>query len=592
MPKFLELLQIFFHDRKLLTGILSLQIIFLLSSLFELVGISSIGPLFFVLSSGPSALDNAYLKIAYDLLDPGSFQIFAIYLSLLSITAILMGGIFSIISFILLTRLATYGGVYLGNRVFQHYLAKEWAFYLEAKKSKIINEIYQETSRVTENILVPSLIINKAIYLVIFLLSMLFFINWQLTSLFFFILAGLYSLIYFFLKVGLNKNSEELTQAHEGRFKFLDETFTSIKEIHIWNNANIFLKGFHKASVRWSKALRRNMNSANLPRFFIESFILLSICIVALVSFLNNEIDLATLLPTYSIFIFSALKLLPALQQIYNGSATIAGNKFSLINLHNILYLKTLEVRSVVPINQSIKSIELQDINFQYKEKGFSLKNISFKASQGNVVGITGFSGSGKSTMIDILMGLLHPMDGMILLNGQPASIYENTSWFNSIAYLPQKINILNENILTNIKFSNDPVDNFSRLRDIEQQSNITEFFDSNRMDDFLDVHPKNLSGGQLQRLGIARALYKNTNILFFDEPTSALDNLNKQHFIKEIAKFKDDKIIFIVTHDVDLLKHSDQVLIMEDGEFEYSGTFQGALENSIILQKLIADNT
>mgnify|MGYP000231278982 CR=1 FL=1 len=292
----LKPLEIFFQDKKLRIGIIGLQILFLFSSLFELLGISSIGPLFYVLSSGPDSLNNNYLLLIYEFFEFTSFRDFATYLALMSIFAILLGGIFSISSFILLTRLATYGGVYLGNRVFSHYLEKDWFFFLNSTKSKIINEIYQETSRVTENILVPVLLINKASYLTFFILSLLFFINWQLTALFFIVLASLYLLIFLFLKRGLNKNSEELTSAHEGRFKFLDETFSSIKEIHIWNNANIFLDGFYRSSIRWSKALRNNMNSANLPRFFIETFILLAISFSALIAYLNMEINAINIL--------------------------------------------------------------------------------------------------------------------------------------------------------------------------------------------------------------------------------------------------------------------------------------------------------
>jgi len=591
MLKAFRPLEIFFYDRNLRMGVFGLQFLFLFSSLFELLGISSIGPLFYILTSGADSLGNENLLRVYEFLDPPSFRVFAIYLSAISIFAILLGGFFSISSFILLTRLATYGGVYLGNRLFSHYLTKDWVFFQSAKKSRIINEIYQETSRVTENILVPALMINKAAYLTFFILLLLLFINWQLTSIFFLTLASLYLVIFLFLKNGLNRNSEALTEAHEGRFKFLDETFLSIKEIHIWNNKKIFLDGYNSASIKWSKALRNNMQSANLPRFFIETFILLTISSLALVAYLNSSINISTLLPTYSIFIFSALKLLPALQQIYNGGATIAGNRFSLLNLHKVLNTNTFSSNKDIPISANIESIELQNIDFSYEKNTFQLSDISFKADTGQIIGITGFSGGGKSTMLDILMGLLRPEQGMVLINGDPVDIYENLSWFRAISYLPQKINILNENIIENIKFSDDPEEDLQKLKIIEKQSNITEFFNSDNLESSLEVFPRNLSGGQVQRLGIARALYRDTNVLFFDEPTSALDNLNKHHFIQEMIKFKTDKIIFIVTHDVEVLKHTDQVLIMDNGSFEFSGNYENALLNSKILQKLLLED-
>jgi ABC-type bacteriocin/lantibiotic exporter with double-glycine peptidase domain len=592
MPKSLNLLEIFFVDKKLRLSILGLQLLFLFSSLFEILGISSIGPLFYVLNSGEDSLNNNYLMLIYNFFDPSSFKIFAIYLSLSAISAVLLGGFFSIMSFVFITRVATYGGVYLGNKLFKFYLKKDWLFFLSTKKSKVINEIYQETSRVTENILVQCLIINKASYLAFFILLLLFFIDWKLTLSFFFFLAGAYALIYFYLRGSLNKNSKELTNAHEGRFKFLDETFSSMKEIHIWNNSYVFLRGFNQASVKWSKALRKNMNSANLPRFFVETFVLLSICIFSLLTYLNNGTDISILLSKYSVFIFSALKLLPALQQIFNGSATIAGNKYSLINLSEILNSKDSLSSIDQELKEEPKTLEIKNICFEYSAESFSIKDVSFNATQGNIIGITGFSGGGKSTLLDILMGLLRPTSGEILINNKSFEIYENLAWFRKISYLPQKISILNEDIISNIKFLDESDIDLEKLKKIQVQSNILEFFNSEESQSPSESLTKNLSGGQLQRLGIARTLYKDTKILFFDEPTSALDNLNKQHFISEMVKYKEEKIIFIVTHDMEILKQSDQVLVIDNGSLEFLGSYNEAINDSKVLQKLVLKNS
>ena len=591
MPKLLNLLEIFFVDNKLRLSILGLQLLFLLSSLFEILGISSIGPLFYVLNSGEDSLNNTYLRLLYDFFNPSSFEMFAIYLSLAAISAVLLGGFFSIMSFIFLTRVATYGGVYLSNKLFKYYLQKDWLFFLKTKKSKIINEIYQETSRVTENILVQCLIINKASYLAFFILLLLFFIDWKLTLSFFFFLAGVYVLIYIFLRGNLNRNSRELTNAHEGRFKYLDDTFSSMKEIHIWNNSYIFLRGFNQASVKWSKALRKNLNSANLPRFLVETFVLLSICIFFLFAYVNNEANVSILLSKYSVFIFSALKLLPALQQMFTGSATIAGNKYSLINLTEILNSEEFLSSVDQELKEEPKKLEIKNISFRYAADGFSINDISFEATEDNLIGITGFSGGGKSTLLDILMGLLKPTSGEILINNKSFEIYENLAWFRKISYLPQKISILNEDIISNIKFLDDAEIDQEKLKTIQLQSNILDFFNSDESSSSSQFQTKNLSGGQLQRLGIARTLYKDTSILFFDEPTSALDNLNKQHFISEMLKYKKGRIIFIVTHDMDLLKQTDQVLVMDDGSLEFIGKYDTALHNSKVLQKLISKN-
>ena len=192
----IKYLKIFFNDRTLTFNVISLQFLFILSSVFELIGISLIGPFFYVLSSGPESLNNIYINYLYTFLSLDNYRDFALYFATITISAILLGGFFSAICIILLTRVATHGGVYLGNRLFDHYLKQDWVFFLENKKSKMINEIYQESSRVTQNVLVPALMLNKAFFITLLILTMLMVVDWQLTIGFFLGLITIYMLIY------------------------------------------------------------------------------------------------------------------------------------------------------------------------------------------------------------------------------------------------------------------------------------------------------------------------------------------------------------------------------------------------------------
>ncbi len=583
-------LEIFFEDRSLTLNIISLQIVFIACSIFELVGISLIGPLFYVLSTGPDALNNSYLNYFYVYFSLNDFREFALYFAILTIVIIFLGGLFSILSVILLTRVATYGGVYLGNKLFSHYLKKDWVFYLENKKSMMINEIYQETSRVTQNVLVPALMLNKAAYLTLFILVMLMIVDWQLTIGFFIGLATIYLLIYFLFRKNLNKNSKALTDSHEDRFKFLDDTFSGIKEIHIWMNSKIFLDGFDQASRRWSRALRNNMNISNLPRFIVETFILILICLACLIIFFTSS-DISSSLPSYSIFLFSSLKLLPAIQQIYYAGSIISGNSYSVVNLHNVLNTKTTRVRSTSEFTTKITSLSLEDVSFTHKGSNFALKNINLDLEEGSILGITGFSGSGKSTLVDILMGLLKQDKGSILVNKEDSAIYENPQWFNKISYLPQKITLTNNLLGENIHFQDSPQIDYERFTLASRRSNIDEFVEELNSDNFDTLTIENLSGGQVQRIGIARTLYKEADIIFFDEPTSALDNTNKNFFIKQIQELKKDKIFIVVSHDVELLKQVDNIAILNDGNLEFLGSYSQALLESEIMKKLTSKN-
>jgi len=581
-------LRIFLDDRSLTINIVSMQFLFIVTSIFELVGISLIGPLFYILSSGPESLNNIYLNLLYDFLPVETFKDFAIYFSILTIVIILLGGLFSALCVVFLTRVATYGGVYLGNKLFNHYLEKDWIFYLDNKKSKMINEIYQETSRVTQNVLVPALMLNKALYLTFFILTLLLVVDWQLTIGFFLGLITIYLLIYSLLKKNLNKNSKDLTYSHEDRFKYLDDTFSSIKEIHIWKNSRIFLDGFDLASKKWSKALRNNMNISNLPRFIVETFILILVCFTCLIVFFNST-DITSSLPSYSLFLFSSLKLLPAMQQIYYAGSMITGNSYSIANLHAVLNTKTIRVLNTSEFNSKITSFALKDINFSHSNSEFSINNLNLKIESGSILGITGFSGSGKSTLIDIMMGLLRPDQGAILINDVDLEIYESSGWFNKISYLPQKITMTSNLLGENIHFQEDLNFDFDKFSLVVKQANLSEFIKKINKINFKNLTIGNLSGGQMQRVGIARALYKDSDIIFFDEPTSALDNINKNYFIKQIQEIKKDKIVVIVTHDFELLAQVDNVAVLNDGNLEFLGSYEDSLEESEIMEKLVS---
>ena len=583
-------LKIFLDDRSLTLNIISLQALFIACSVFELVGISLIGPLFYVLSTGPDALNNTYFNYFYEYFALTNFRDFAIYFAMLTILVIFLGGLFSILSVIFLTRVATHGGVYLGNKLFNHYLSKDWVFYLENKKSMMINEIYQETSRVTQNVLVPALMLNKAMYLTLFILALLMAVDWQLTIGFFLGLATIYLIIFFLFRKNLNKNSKDLTDSHEDRFRFLDDTFSSIKEIHIWKNSKIFLDGFDQASRKWSRALRNNMNISNLPRFIVETFILILICVACLIVF-STSTNITSSLPSYSIFLFSSLKLLPAIQQIYYAGSIISGNSYSIVNLHNVLNTKIIRAPSTSEFKSKISSFALKDINFTHKGGDFTLKNINLNLETGSILGITGFSGSGKSTLVDIMMGLLKQDQGSILINGIDSDIYESLKWFDKISYLPQKITLTNNLLGENIHFKEIPGINFERLRIASRQSNVDEFIEKISSDNFKSLSINNLSGGQVQRVGIARTLYKDADIIFFDEPTSALDNINKNFFIKQIQEIKEDKIIVIVSHDIELLGQADNIAVLNNGDLEFLGSYSQSMLQSETMKKLTSND-
>ena len=576
MIDYLKNLDIFFESSKDKKKQISItQFAFLISSIFELGGIFLLGPLIFIATSGQDSLTNEYVSMVYAFLDLKDFESFFLIIVVLTATVILIGGLISSFSVILLSRMATQSGVILGNKLFRHYIFQQWPFYLETPKNKMINEIYQETSRVTQNFLVPLLMINKSLMTAIFIILGLLFVDVMMTISFFLFLSIIYLLMYLIFRQKLYQNSELLTAAHEERLDYLNDVFLSMKQIKIWGNEQYFLSGFNMASQKWGSIYRQNLNIALLPRYLVETCILIGAVVSIYFSF-SSGINVSETIPKLSIFLFSAFKLLPALQALYYSSSQIRGNIYSLENILNILNFSSSEQTQPQLKNISfdgIQQIRFEDINFSYKgAETPAVNNISISLEKGTIIGVTGHSGAGKSTFLDILMGLQEQTSGNIYINEDLGSIYHNKDWFAKISYAPPSTSLFKANLEQNISFN-------------AKNSSITEAFKVVNLD-FLDLESDlskqftrdDFSEGQLQRIGLARAIAKlDSDLIILDEPTSALDNINKKLFIEKLRAYKAHKLIILVTHDLDLLKDVDKIAIFTEGKIEEYPDFETA---------------
>ena len=563
-----------------------LQFLFLVSSIFEVGGISLIGPLIYFTSEAAEASQNQYFIYMFEFLNLQSYESFLLLYSIFTVLIIVLGGAASFLSVTYLSKIATSSGINLSAQVLQKYLDMQWKEHLSIDKSKMINEIYQETVRVTQNIFLPILMINKSLFLSLILVSFLLIISWQAAISLFFILSAIYLILFLVLKRSLNANSKILTDAHENRYKFLNDTFESMKQIHIWRNEKIFQDGFETASNAWGNALRRNMNISLVPRYVVETLILVCVTIGVGIFFYNPGENFSQNIPSISIFIFSAFKLLPAIQQIYAFISTITGNIYSLNNLAELLSDKeqSASTDSEIDYFSPLQTLEFKNISFHYPDSDFKLRDINLSFSKGEIIAITGYSGSGKSTFIDLLMGLIMPDSGKILFNGEEFSIYESKSWFKKVSYLPPKIHLINESIEQNIHFSDAAEINSRKIERILNEVNLNGF-----QDDHKAANNINFSSGQIQRLGIARSVYKDHEIICYDEPTSALDNQNRDNFIARMQRDKHEVLTMLISHDLSLLQAADKVLVFDDGKIDFFGSYDDALQESDIMATLRA---
>jgi len=388
--------------------------------------------------------------------------------------------------------------------------------------------------------------------------------------------------------IGINK-----VKHNQRRYKTVVEAFGAIKEIKLSGIEKIYSNKFSSAANDFSTANSNVQIVSILPKYLLEalSFGFLILFILYNLSLGNN---LTEVLPILSMFAFAALRLIPAFQQIFSSLNKI---NFSTKGLDDILYRlnenKDLKISKKTNNSLQIKNkIEINNLNFVYPNSNrIALNKINLSIQSGKKIGIVGSTGSGKTTLIDILLGLLKPTNGEISLDGNKISKLGLREWQNSIGYVPQNIFLSDKTIAENIAFglSLEELD-IERVKEVCKIASLHNFITEElEQNYFTEVGERGirLSGGQRQRIGIARALYNNPSLLVLDEATSALDNLTEKVIIESIANHSKNITTIIIAHRLNTIKNCDCIYYLDKGEIKSYGTYEELMLKSKEFKKL-----
>jgi ATP-binding cassette, subfamily B, bacterial PglK len=315
-----------------------------------------------------------------------------------------------------------------------------------------------------------------------------------------------------------------------------------------------------------------------------------------LVYWLSHENGgISNALPVLGVMALGAQRLLPALQQCYSSWASIMGNQASLVDIVELLDQPLQEKSSegiTLPSSFSFqKTVQFNAVRFRYSENSpWVLNDISLTIQKGERVGIVGITGCGKSTLIDLFMGLLIPTEGKILIDDQVMGQNQIRAWQSKIAHVPQSIYLIDGTIAENIALCVEPNDiNMKRLQEVACQAQIAEFIESQpgKFDSQVGERGIRISGGQSQRIGIARSLYKQTSILVFDEATSALDSATEKKVMEAIKELNQNFTILMLAHRISTLQACDTIVELENGNVKAKGTFEEMLESSASFRQI-----
>lgn len=451
------------------------------------------------------------------------------------------------------------------SRIYYRYINQSYSFYLRSDKSEIIRNIgiVGTYSNILENFYAAFLEFLILIGIIIFIFFKNFYVGLfiSLTALLFLLIANK------LLQKRFKKYGELNNIFSERILNSYINTFSSIRDIILQKKQNFFLKDFKENLSKQTYVNVKNSFFGEVPRLFIELIIIISICFLVFFLFLKSQ-NINDIIITIAFITALIFRAIPSISRI-NYNLNNLAYKMDVIKKVNELIKKFDDQKKDLKKEKNItfENLKLKQINFSYQNSKRSVvfKNLNLEIKKNEAIGIVGFSGSGKSTLIDLIIGMLEPDSGEILLNNNQLDNKIINSWHSKISCISQKNYILNSTIKNNVAFGeNENEINYEKVIKCLQLSKIKYLIDENKdgLNFPITEDGKNLSGGQRQRILIARALYKNSEILIFDEATTGLDKEVEQEIFDDIKKnFYGSKTLIISTHNHNLLKFCDKIV-------------------------------
>lgn len=561
----------------------------LITAILEMIGVASILPFMAVLTNPEIVQTNDFLNrifIASVIIGVENNQQFLLALGILVLILLITSLTFKALTTYFQVRFVLMLEYSVGKRLVQGYLHQPYSWFLNRHSAELGKNILSEAGLVVGSGINQSLeIISKGI-LVITLIILLLITDPKLALIVGFVLGTAYLLIYLFTRSYLNRIGKQRLESNQERFTAVSEAFGAAKEIKVGGLEQIYIKRFSDPAKIFAKLQAIGIVIAQLPRYVLEAVVFGGMMVLILY-LMRQTGSFNAAIPVITLYVFAGYRLMPALQQVYSSFTKLAFFGPSVDKLYKDL--KSLEP---LKLNQDINtlslntSITLKNINYNYPNTSrTALKDINLVINSRSNVGIVGSTGSGKTTTVDIILGLLEAQRGTLEVDGQVITKQNSRAWQRSIGYVPQNIYLSDDTVAANIAIGVDYKDiNQEAIERVSKIANLHEFI--------MNELPKNyqttigergvrLSGGQRQRIGIARALYHNPQVLILDEATSALDNLTEKAIMDAVTNLSQNITIIQIAHRLSSVKNCEKMFLLESGRIKAQGTFNELIKLS-----------
>ncbi len=553
----------------------------------EIVSVGSVMPFLQVASDPDSVHEADYLNWVYVTFEFSNTNTFLVYLGLLSLAALIISNTFIVITSWALYRYVWRRNHSLSRRLLYSYLKRPYQFFLSRNSSELSKNVLEEVKEITDQMLRPALRGFAKGLVAVSIIGFLVYVDTVMATIVSVVLAGSYSLIYFAVRERLDHAGQERVKSNTNRYQFVSEAFQAVKEVKLRGKEEDFLRRYSGSSERYAKyqALYRVIKQS--PRYILEAVAFGGIILIA-VYLIAVEENIRQVVPTLGLYAFAGYRLMPALQQAFKGLASARFNIAALEKVdRDLKHVTRAELFSTdAESTEAGKPLELNgqlvlnDITYTYPDKNDpAISNLSIEIESYSTVGFVGKTGSGKTTTVDLILGLLRPQKGSILIDETPLQDSNIKRWQQQIGYVPQQICLSDDTVARNIAFGVPEKEiNLDAVRDAARRAHIYDLVCNKLPDQWETVIGERgvkLSGGQRQRIGIARALYHNPSVLVFDEATSALDQSTEASVMEAIYDLEGDHTILMVAHRLSTVQGADNIFMLEDGRKIGEGTYE-----------------
>ncbi|MBE0498209.1 MAG: ABC transporter ATP-binding protein [Campylobacterales bacterium] len=543
--------------------LLLLVLFSILISFVEMIGISAIMPFIVVATDFSVIHSNHIFNKLYVFFSFDSSIQFIVVFGIILILFYIARSLLNLLYFHLMARFAFGRHHVLANRLFKIYLNLSYQNFLKLNSSALTKVIVTEAHNLTL-FLQNFLFVISEIFVAAFIYIALLFVNYKITLLLTIVLAIKILLMTKTITKSIKKAGQSREQMQKDFFEIINRSFQNFQMLKFSTEQDKFLDSFAEASGKYAKANIVNASYAHVPRLSLEAIGFSLIIFIILYLIVKNQEDASSAIGLLSVYILALYRLMPSANRILTSYNQMMFYKNSLNIVHENILLKTEEnQKSEIVFTEKF---EFVNVSFSYEPDKPVLKNLSFTISKGEHIAIIGESGNGKSTLVNIISGLMHPTEGSILIDNVPLSKDNIVSWRQKFGYIPQNIYLFDGTIAENVAFGR-YIDE-GKIISVLKQAKIYDFVQSKGgIYTLVGEGGRQLSGGQKQRIAIARALYDDPEVLILDEATSALDKKVEAEFLNDINSILKHRTVILITHSTEIIDSSYKKFIINQGK-------------------------